>query len=104
MERPDADSLSVDRLDFAPDSFMTSIRDRGAVQRGDLFYGWAVITVRHASNNGRRVEPDAYADNPYHAEIVLHFDSNSGQERRDEQHRQGVELASRATWQKRLGG
>ena len=70
-----ADSLSVDRLDHAPDEELTKIGDYNAGLRGSdrSFYGWAVVTVQQASNMGRWVEPRPMLENPFHSEIFLNL-------------------------------
>ena len=72
--------LSVDRLQYAPDSEAVEIGDRNAANRGSgrTFYGWAVLTVVSASQDQRRVRPSPLPDgtNPYHADIVLPEDAD----------------------------
>ena len=52
---------------------MTQLGNRNAAKRdaNRRFYGWAILTVRDASQNGRLVEADPTLDNDYHANIVL---------------------------------
>lgn len=75
FERSEADSLSVDRLDHAPNEELTEIGDHNAELRGPNrnFYGWAVVTVQRASNMGRWIEPRPMLENPYHSEIFLNL-------------------------------
>jgi hypothetical protein len=72
-ERPNVETLSVDRLDHAPLDTMLKIGDRNARLRGPTrsFYGWATVTVLLASEMGRHVEATPRLDNSYHADIFL---------------------------------
>jgi hypothetical protein len=97
-------SLSVDRLGYASDEHMTAIGDRIANKRrrevSRTFYGWAVVTVEHASNKGRSVRASPQDDNPYHADVDLHLPE--GAERREAQIEHAVDLAAGAVWKERF--
>ena len=83
---------------------MTCISDAIAARRGSgrLFYGWATLTVAHASANGRSVRASPLANNPYHADIELNIRPNL--ERRDAQKQHADDLAARAHWRERFQG
>lgn len=99
LERGDIDYLSVDRLDLAPDIEMAEIGDRNAGARGKRFFGWAEVSVEHASEMGRRVEPTPLLDNPYHADIFLNLPS--GPERQDVARQHALNLAKHAAYRPR---
>ncbi len=99
LERIDRDNLSVDRLGFAPDTEMAEIADRNAVERRQLFFGWAVVTVQQASEMERWVEPAPLLDNPYHALIFLNLPT--GAERRDVARQHALNLAKHAVYRPR---
>lgn len=94
-------SLSVDRLGLAPDNVMTRSADAIAARRGPgrAFYGWAVVTVRHASQAGRSVRASLMATNPCHADIDLNIRADL--ERRDAQKQHADDLAAGAEWKDR---
>ncbi|MCI0561038.1 MAG: hypothetical protein MN733_21335, partial [Nitrososphaera sp.] len=83
LEKEEVDSLSVDRLDHAPDRIMAEIGERIARRRGAGrgFYGWATLSVANASADGRSVRATPQLDNIYHADIDLNVPL--GPERRD---------------------
>ena len=99
LEKIEADSLSVDRLDHASDKTMTAIADQAAAMRPENFYGWAVVTVEDASGDERTVRATPMLQNPYHADIDLNVSDSA--ERRDEQTKHAVALANHASWRKR---
>lgn len=92
------DSLSVDRLEHAPDHVMAEIGDRNAQRRGPdrKFYGWATVTVEIASQEGRSVRATPLLDNPYHSDIDLNIPPTT--ERRDMQKQHALSLANSAEW------
>jgi hypothetical protein len=94
-------SLSVDRLGLAPDAVMTRIAEAIAAGRGPgrAFYGWAVLTVRNASANGRSVRASPLPANPCHADIDLNVGADV--DRRDAQKQHADDLAARAQWKER---
>ena len=65
--------ISVDRLDHAPPGFLREFAERSAAKRKSVnkFYGWAKLTVKQASKDGRWVEADPQDNNPFHAIIHL---------------------------------
>lgn len=101
FEHEDAQSLSVDRLNHAPDQVMAEIGDRIARSRGPnrSFYGWAEVALEDASKNGRTVAATPLPDNPYHADIYLNVPASS--ERRDDLIDHANNLAAAAEWRKR---
>ena len=68
-------TISVDRLTYAPLSDITIIADERATHRQPVrpFAGWAVITAKDAAKCARQVvaSPTSNPPNPYHADIVL---------------------------------
>lgn len=76
------------------------IADRMATARYRTFYGWAVVTARNASTNGRQVIASPLLDNPYHADIIL---PDAAVEDREEQKCHAQELADASTWRGRPG-
>lgn len=101
LEKEEVESLSVDRLDHAPDEKMAEIGDRNAGLRGPnrSFYGWATVTVIVASQNGRAVRATPKLDNIYHADKDLNVPQSI--ERRDLQKEHANSLASAANWRER---
>lgn len=101
LEREEVESLSVDRLDHAPDHVMAEIGDRIAEGRGPgrKFYGWATVTVAKASEDGRTVRATPQLDNTYHADIDLNIPPTV--ERRDTQIQHANTLAAAADWRER---
>jgi hypothetical protein len=71
LEREEAGSISVDRMDHAPSSELAELsRERGQGRTPPRnFYGWAVLTVEDARRNGRTVEPTPRPENRYHADV-----------------------------------
>jgi hypothetical protein len=101
LEAANVPSLSVDRLNHAPGITMAKIGDRIANGRGVnfSFYGWAVVTVKNASQMERTVRATPLLDNPYHADIDVNLPE--GSERRDMQKQHAVNLARNADWRER---
>ena len=97
LEREEADSISVDRMDHAPPIELAEL----AKQRGQdrtpprNFYGWAVLTVGDARRNGRTVEPTPRPGNFYHADVFLNI---TQEERRRVQIQHANELAAHSEW------
>ena len=96
----DAESLSVDRLDVAPDTDMAAIADENIDARGRVFYGWAVVTVQQARDMSRTVESTPQLNNPYHADIFLDL-PDDGAERRDAAKAHAYNLATHARYRPR---
>lgn len=93
------EKLSVDRIDL-PSSISVlieicnkTVKDRGA----SGFYGWAVMTAKEASIDGRKVLSSPLDDNPYHANIVLPDSAINDQ---DERKDHAKKLADKATLHK----
>lgn len=101
LEAEGTESLSVDRLDHAPISEMAEIGDRIASARGvnRRFYGWAVLTVETAIQDGRTVRATPKLDNPFHADIDLNISFSA--EQRDKQIEHVNALALEADWRER---
>lgn len=98
LEMSGAESLSVDRLDHAPDVELTKIGDHNAKLRGAFrsFYGWAVVTVKDASSMGRWVEPRPLLENAYHGEIFLNLPHDEN--RKDKAREHAYDLALNANF------
>ena len=98
LEREDAESISVDRMDHAPIRRLAEwSRDRGRNRSPpQAFHGWAVLTAEHAVQSGRTVAATPMAKNPCHADIFLNV---SDDERRRQQKQHANELAAHATWE-----
>ena len=99
LERVDRESLSLDRLGFAPDLELAGVADRNAATRGKSFFGWAVVSVQRASEMARRVGPMPLLDNRFHAEIVLNLPT--GAERRDVAKQHALNLAMHSVYRPR---
>ena len=96
LERPEVDSISVDRMNHAPLPVLADLsKERGRSREKD-FYGWATLTVSDAASNGRTVEATPTDVNIHHADIVLHLSDDN--ERRDQQKQHANELAALAQW------
>lgn len=61
----------IDRPDLASDEVIAQISDRRAKRLGRNFYGWAVLSVEYAEQEGRIVQATPQAGNPWHADIRL---------------------------------
>lgn len=99
FEQKGANSLSVDRLDHAPDAEMATIADNTSNQDNGL-YGWAVVTVEKAAQSGRSVSPTPQLDNRYHADIELNLSADA-ERKKHESKRHATELAAVARWRPR---
>ena len=97
LEREEAESISVDRMDHAPlDELADSAREWGRSRTPSLnFYGWAVVAVRDATRNGRTVAATPTPENRFHADIFLNV---TGDERRRQQKQHANELAAYSRW------
>ena len=97
LEREDAESLSVDRMDHAPARELAeSSRNLGRSRNPpQTFHGWAVLTAKHAGRSGRTVVATPLPENRCHADIRLNV---TGDERRRQQKQHANESAAHATW------
>ena len=97
LEREEAGSISVDRMDHAPSSELAELaRERGQGRTPPQnFYGWAVLTVEDARRNGRTVEPTPRPENRFHADVFLNI---TQEERRRFQIQHANELAAHSKW------
>ena len=96
LEREQAESISVDRMDLAPiDELAEWSRERARNRKPPQFYGWAVLKVRDAAANGRTVEATPTLQNRCHADILLNV---TGEERKGQQKQHAVELADKSRW------
>ena len=96
QENIQIDSLSVDRLDLAPDHEMAEIAMVNLAARDRPFFGWAAVTVEDAQKMGRTVEPTPMLNNRYHADIYLNLPENS--ERKDAVRQHALNLARHAVY------
>jgi len=96
LERLEAVSISVDRMNHAPLPVLADLSKERGRSRGKDFYGWATLTVRDAASNERTVEATPTDVNIYHADIILHLPDDN--ERRDQQKQHANELAALAQW------
>ena len=97
LEREQAESISVDRMDHATADELTEwSRERGRSREPPRqFHGWAVVKVEDAEANGRTVEATPTLQNRCHADIRLNV---TGEERRRQQKDHAVELAHKSRW------
>ena len=97
LEREQAESISVDRMDHAPIDELAGWSREQARNREPprQFYGWAVLKVRDAAMNGRTVEATPTPQNRCHADIFLNV---TGEERRRRQKDHAFELADKSWW------
>ena len=98
LEREQAKSISVDRMDHATaDELAEWSRERGRSREPPRqFHGWAVVKVGDAAANGRTVEATPTRQNRCHADIFLNV---TGEERRRQQKDHAVELAHKSRWE-----
>ena len=98
LEREQAESISVDRMDHATvDELAEWSRERGRSREPPRqFHGWAVLKVLDAATNGRAVEATPTLQNRCHADILLNV--TAGEERRRRQKEHAVELADKSRW------
>lgn len=96
LERVEAASVSVDRMDHASlETMATLARERaGARTPPRQFRGWAVLPVRDAASSGRTVDATPLEGNPYHADIFLNLGDAA---QRDQQRWHAAQLAARST-------
>lgn len=95
LERKGRTEISVDRLDFASGRSAGEIARGVAEERGQSFYGWAVIAAEDACRSGRSVRASPTAENPRHADILLPALAGEDYE---EQIRHAQELADDSHW------
>ena len=97
LEKPDALSVSVDRMDHAPVAVMAELAQQRAGSRTPprRFRGWAVLAVRNAATVGRTVAATPHEGNPYHADIFLNLPL---QPDRYLQKAHAADLARRCAW------
>ena len=98
LEREQAESISVDRMDHATyDELAEWARERGRGRKPPKqFYGWAVLKVQAAAEDGRTVEATPTQPNRCHADIHLNV---KGEERRRQQKGHAVALADKSRWE-----
>ena len=98
LEHKQAESISVDRMDHAPIDELAEWSREQARNRGPSrqFYGWAVLKVQDAAENGRTVEATPTPQNRCHADIRLNV---TGEERRRQQKDHAVALADKSRWE-----
>lgn len=99
----DKNKLSVDRLGLVSDEIVAAIADRHGSNDGRPFFGWAQVSVGHASDMSRKVVSTPKPENPYHADIVI-VDLPEGDERREVARQHAVNLAKNAAWRPRPPG
>ncbi len=97
LEREQAESISVDRMDHAPIDELAEWSREQARNRepSRQFYGWAILKVQDAEKSGRTVEATPTPQNRCHADIFLNV---TGEERRRRQRDHAVELADKSWW------
>ena len=97
LEHEQAASISVNRMGHAPIDELAEWSREQARNRvpSRQFYGWAVLKVQDAAENGRTVEATPTPQNRCHADIHLNV---TGEERRRQQKDHAVELADKSRW------
>ena len=97
LEREQAESISVDRMDHATDDELAEWSRERAHSREPprQLYGWAVVKVRDAARSGRTVEATPTPQNRCHADIFLNV---TGEERKRQQKDHAIELADKSRW------
>lgn len=98
LEKPRVQTLSVDRLDYAPLVEAVRLGERAAEKRRQPFYGWAVLRSGHAADRGRRVAATPRPDNPFHADVIL---PDTAVTDREEQKVHAQQLADSSSWRPR---
>ena len=98
LEKPAADSISMDRMDHAsPTDLATLSKETGRSRTPQQdFYGWATLEVREAASSGRSVRATPKEDNVYHVDIFLNLPDDD--ERRDRQKQHATALAAVSKW------
>ncbi len=100
LEHITVERISVDRLDLAPLSVFIETGNKTARNRSNgnrSFYGWAVLKVKDAESENRKVESTPVENNPCHADICL-LNLPDDDTRRHVQIDHAVELAACAEW------
>ena len=100
LESEQAVSISVDRMDHAPIDELAAWSRERARSRGPSrqFYGWAVLKVQDAENDGRTVKATPTPQNRCHADILLNITA-TGEERRRQQEKHALQLAEHSRWE-----
>ena len=98
LESVEAESISVDRLDYAELSVLAALSEKAGQGRipPKHFFGWATLGTGEAASGGRTVKATPDEDNIYHADIFLNLPRSD--ERRDIQKQHANELAAVAEW------
>ena len=99
LESEQAESISVDRMGHAPiEELAAWSRERARKRGADRhFYGWAVLKVRDAEQNGRTVAATPKQQSRCHADISLNVTA-IGEERKHQQEAHALQLASHSRW------
>ncbi len=95
LERYGIRTISVDLLKDDSHNTVQCLAEQAAEQRGRTFYGWAVVPVFLAEENGRDALASPIDDNPFHADIRLPTEAEIS---REIQKRHAKELADFAVW------
>lgn len=88
----------ADRPDLVSDRVIAQISDHRAKRLGRNFYGWAVLSVEHAEQEGRMVLATPQKDNPWHADIRLPVEAKENIRIR---RRHATRLAANVQWRSR---
>lgn len=90
----------ADRPDLAPDTEISKISDRSANARVPQrnFYGWAELSVRQASQDGRTVRASPLPENQWHADIILPAEAK---EKETIRRKHAAKLAGNSVWRPR---
>lgn len=98
LEKEGNTEISVNRIDWMSPQEENAIGGKLAALRKRKFYGWAIVTVKQACANRRRVLATPQEDNQYHADIIL---PDLAGEDYEEQVRHAQELADTSRWRAR---
>ena len=98
LEKRGNTEISVNRIDCMSPQEEAAIGNKLAALRKRTFYGWAIVTVKQACANHRRVSATPQDDNRYHADIIL---PDPAGEDYEEQMRHAQELADTSCWRAR---
>lgn len=98
LENPEAESISVDRMDHTTRRVLAALSIQTGRNRTPPrdFHGWAVLTVGAAASNRRTVRATPNELNLYHADIFLNLREDD--ELREGQIQHANELAALASW------
>lgn len=97
MPPRDSNEISANRMGFAPDAVMADIAIQNATALEKSFWGWYLLSGDEIETSGCIVKASPFAENPYHADIVMPV-ALDAEDRRDALTEYAKDLADRAVF------